>query len=195
MAPPALHFRATGLRPSSLFDVPNRRHVYESVAISPGIGFRQLVRASGLGAGTVRHHLNVLIRHGILDERRAGSRIAFFHAGATTPAWRGVVALRDPSLRELHAFALTTPGSCQRFFIDAMARRGWPRTTTVHRLARLERHGLLQSILGRRARRYWPVPNGIEPAAHPALFHTPHKAESPVIGQTSASSSFGELNP
>jgi DNA-binding transcriptional ArsR family regulator len=155
--------RHRGRRPSRpttdrVLAVPNRRRVHQAVAADPGAGFLELVRACGLGAGTVRHHLTVLAKHGLVAERRHGARTAFFEARACGDAWRGVVALRDPSLRLLHAAVAAAPGGSQSAFVQAMARHGWTRTTTQHRLARLERHGLLRSGRGLRAKLYWASP-------------------------------------
>lgn len=149
---------------------PNRRRVLEAVAANPGIGFRELVRACPLAAGTVRHHLTMLLRHELIVEQRLGHRIAFFHQ--RDEAWRGHVALREAALKELYAAVHTAPGSSQTTLVQTMAKRGWRRSTTVHRLQRLEDHGLLRSTREqhrRRSRRYWPTRLTVEAHGTPPL--------------------------
>lgn len=145
------------LRGHDVLGLPNRRRIHDIVLEHPGISFRELVLSTGLGAGTVRHHLTVLVGHAIFVEQQFGARAVFFLTGAAPAQWESVVALRDQALRELHSVALAFPGGNQRAFVEIMAERGWLRTTTVNRLARLERHGLLRSIRNLHSRRYWPT--------------------------------------
>ena len=154
-------------RGKPVFDTSNRVRIYEAVKASPGVGFRELVRTCELSVGTARHHLTVLVRHGVLVERRHGSRIVFFTAHAPQDGWRGVVALRNAGLRELHSVVLAAPGQPQAAVVRTMAGRGWRRTTTIHRLTRLERHGVLHSIRLQQTRHYWPTTavQGPSPAA------------------------------
>lgn len=139
-----------------ILDSPNRRRVFELVQADPGIGLREVIDATGLAFGTVRHHLTVLVRHGFLVERMHGKRFAFFDA-SNCREWRHLATLRDPDLRLLHAVVLEKPGCEQKTIVDAMGLSGWKRNTTVHRLRSLERAGLLTAIWQGRSKRHWAL--------------------------------------
>lgn len=58
------------LRRSDLMENPTRAFLVERIASEPGVHFRELVRVSGKGRGTVQHHLNVLVSAGFLQPVR-----------------------------------------------------------------------------------------------------------------------------
>lgn len=63
------------------------------VSEQPGIHFRGLARAAGLPAGQLRHHLDRLVRRGILVELEDGGYKRFFLAGKHDPRLRPALAL------------------------------------------------------------------------------------------------------
>ena len=60
---------------------PTRRRLYEHVLRLPGDHFRSIVRALGIGVGTACYHLDILVREGIVYERKSGGRARFYAAG------------------------------------------------------------------------------------------------------------------
>jgi DNA-binding transcriptional ArsR family regulator len=63
------------------------------VSEQPGIHFRGLARAATLPAGQLRHHLDRLVRRGILVELEDGGYKRFFLAGKHDPRLRPALAL------------------------------------------------------------------------------------------------------
>jgi DNA-binding transcriptional ArsR family regulator len=63
------------------------------VSEQPGIHFRGLARAATLPAGQLRHHLDRLVRRGILVELEDGGYKRFFLAGKHDPHLRPALAL------------------------------------------------------------------------------------------------------
>lgn len=133
---------------------PNRRRLLDRIVDDPGINFRGLVRASGIAAGTTRHHLTVLVRSGLVTEQGYGSTRRFF-AGSAGGGWEHKVLLREPGLRQLFEWVAASPGATQRQVLDAMAAAGWSRSTTQHRLQRLAEGGAVQVRWQGRYKRYW----------------------------------------
>src|SRR6266498_2755026 len=58
-----------------------RRRVYEHLLLLPGDHFRSIVRSLRIGVGTARHHLQVLVRDGLLYERKADGRSRYYVSG------------------------------------------------------------------------------------------------------------------
>jgi predicted transcriptional regulator len=99
---------------------------------------------AGVPSATLRHHLRVLERQGLIVERRMGRIRRFFASrGRHGPVWKALALLRDPHLRQLHASLHDRPGSRADIALDAFIAWGWSRSTTYHRLARLEASGLI----------------------------------------------------
>jgi len=134
----------TRQREEELLDVPNRRLVHDAVVANPGIGFRELVRSTGLAIGTVRHHLTVLHRHGRIVEHVNGSSKAFFeNHGKYDRDWQEVAVLRGRGLGALHEWIRLHPNASQKTMVEAMGARGWTRRATQHRLGKLVGQGLV----------------------------------------------------
>lgn len=119
----------------------NRARILAAVHAQPGACYRELVRVSGLAAGTARHHLRTLRLSGQLHELRDGMRILHFPTGFTrSPA---LAALRrEPGLDALARFVAAHPGASQRQVLDAF--HDEPRSTTQHRLHRLVTLGVVR---------------------------------------------------
>lgn len=145
----------TRLSGEEALEHPNRRLLVDRIAKEPGINFRGLVRASGIAAGTVRHHLTILVRAGIVTEQGLGSTRRFF-AGRATDGWEHQVLLREPGMRQIHDWVAANPGATQLEVLDAMAEAGVSRSTTQHRLERMCERGAVEARWQGRFKRYWP---------------------------------------
>ena len=132
---------------------PRRRRLLEAIRLRPGATFRELVRETGLAAGTARHHLTMLRRSGRIEEHRHHSTLRYFEAGRFDD-WEAVVLLREPDLAMLHAWVREHPGSIQRDVLVAARSWGWSRSTTQHRLQRLVAGGLLEVVPAGRRKAY-----------------------------------------
>ena len=66
-------------------DLEARKALMSHVEGQPGIHFRDLLRLSGLGSGTVHYHLYVLEREGFITCRRDGVVKRFYPVLHGTP--------------------------------------------------------------------------------------------------------------
>lgn len=119
-----------------------RRSVFDAVVAQPGATYRDLMAATGLGDGTVRHHLRVLRDAGLIAiQRQSGQTHHFENHGRYDATWKGVAGLRDPTLHDLYAWLQANPGARLR---DACMALAAPKTTTHKRLRRLVEWGLVE---------------------------------------------------
>lgn len=130
---------------------PRREAICTVVGSRPGECFRSLARLTGMPPGTLAHHLRVLKREGLVQEMPLGARRIFFAAGGPLPDEGAATLMREAPLAALHGWLVREGPASQRKALDEMGRRGWPRSTTQHRLERLQALGLV-SI--RRSGRY-----------------------------------------
>lgn len=158
---------------------PARHRLYDAVKADPGINFRALSRATGLAGGTTRHHLTKLVRSGHLAELGFRCSRRFFPNEAKyAQDWETRVVLRESPLKELHDWVQANPGRPQRGVLDAMAARGWSRSTTQHRLGRLVDRQVLQVRFQGRYMLYWTAAAAV---VMPGLTCNPTPApEAPV---------------
>jgi predicted transcriptional regulator len=125
---------------------PRRRRIHEYVHENPGTTFRELSRATGLSAGNLRHHLSILTRTKVLVEHTHRSTVRIFpNHGRYDDNWRSVVFLREKPLADLHAFVKEHDGCSQSDILDHFQALGWSRSTTQHRLLKLEGAGLVET--------------------------------------------------
>lgn len=117
---------------------PNRRALFDYVDENPGTTFRELIRATGMAAGTARHHIAVMTRCDVLIERPFGQTLRYFHCDQEQVGdWDAVVVLRQPDLDRMYRWLLDNPGVMQREILDEAESWGWRRSTAQHRLKRL----------------------------------------------------------
>lgn len=134
---------------------PRRRRIFDYIRHQPGANFREVSRNTGIAAGTVRHHLNVLARSDIIVEHQHASTVRLFeNIDAFRHSWADQVILREPALAELYEWLHANPASPQRGALEAMLERGWSRSTTQHRLGRLVDAGLVGIKLQGRLKLY-----------------------------------------
>lgn len=142
--------------------------IMATLKAQPGLGFRELSKASGVAAGTLNHHLNVLERHGYAWSISHGPKRRTF-PGRRPDDVAALAAARKaglgPGMQTLLAFVQGHPFCCQREVFDAFP--GMPRSTVQHTLARLEREGFVRRSFYGRYCRYQPV-GPAPPAPMPA---------------------------
>jgi DNA-binding transcriptional ArsR family regulator len=154
---------------------PRRKALLDEIVQHPGATFRELVRRSSIPAGTARHHLTILKRSGLIVEHgHKATRRFFENHGKFDLSWQQVVALREPELKELHAWLVARPGwHSQKEVIAGMSVLGWSRSTTQHRLARLVAHGAVSLRLQGRLKMYSPAPTATGRPSGPGLSFNP----------------------
>ncbi len=122
-----------------------RHAVLQAVERWPGLGFRQLVRRTGFGHGTVHHHLAALNRRGLVWTQRHGARLLHFPAPRPDEPEPIRQALEEHVLDALDRDLLTwlrTQPRTQKAVLQNFS--GQPRATVQHRLARLVEWGFLR---------------------------------------------------
>ncbi|HEX2067028.1 MAG TPA: helix-turn-helix domain-containing protein [Candidatus Thermoplasmatota archaeon] len=139
---------------------PRRLTVYAYIRDHPGATFREVARQSGIATGTARHHLNVLKRHRVIVQHPHRGTLRFFASqGGHETTWRATVLLREPGLALLHGWLAERQATPQKEILVEMAgAQGWSRSTTQHRLQRLEAAGLLRTRMQGRWKLYSGIP-------------------------------------
>jgi predicted transcriptional regulator len=133
----------TKLSKEKALEHPRRQLLYAYIAEHPGANFREIVRQSDLASGTARHHLSVLKRSGHIVEKPHGGTVRFFeNHGKYETSWSSVVLLREEPLKQLHDWMMAHPNVPQKAILEGMEQAGWSRSTTQHRLLRLQEGGI-----------------------------------------------------
>ncbi len=84
-----------------------RKKIYEVVNENAGCHFREIERRSMMASGTVRYHLNYLVKKGIISESKDVNTIRYFPEGFTYSDKGMLVLLRQKSMRNILLFILT----------------------------------------------------------------------------------------
>ena len=160
---------------------PRRRLLLDLVRQDAGVNFRELARRSNLAPAVTRHHLSVLVSNGLVVERRHGCTLRFFDCGLDE-GWVEAVLRREPGLAELHDWLKSNPRASQQAVIAALRSRGWSRSTTQHRLARLVSGGAVTVFLQGRYKLYSAAPSGLQPAP----FDSTRQNKTTTLGRSRA---------
>jgi predicted transcriptional regulator len=180
--PPRRRLLRAGGRWTELLEHPNRRRLCDIVRQEPGINFRSLVKKSGIAAGTTRHHLTKLVRGRHLIEKGYGIQRVFFpYDHRFVDSWPHQVLLREVPLRAMRDWIAANPQQPQTAVLNAFAAHGWSRSTTQHRLQRLEMAGVLHVRWRGRYKLYSvpPVTNPAAPTSPTVPIGIPAEVESP----------------
>lgn len=191
----------TRLAPQDALATPRRRQIMDALQSNPGIAFRELSRLIGLPAGTLRHHLNVLCRARFIVERRYGATLRLFHAESDAN-WVELALRRDPALAVLHDWLKLNPPATQRKILETMSAKGWPRSTTQHRLRRLTQAGLAIQIPRGRFKLYSAAqltaearPSSVPEAAHTSALLSTRFQQEPRVGASAWATSVPAPTP
>lgn len=150
-----------------VLDHPRRRRLHDLVVGEPGLTFHDILRRTGLGSGTAHHHLDILLRAGLIVAKREGNRVRHFeNHGKHEGTWRALSALRDARIAALHAWLAQRGGASRQQILAQAQEWGWKPGITDHRLRRLVASGL--ASVQRRGREQWFGALPSAPAAGPA---------------------------
>lgn len=129
--------------------------VLRAVEDSPGLGFRELARRTGIPSGTLAHHVSLLTRSGAVWTKRHGARVLHFPAPRQDEPAPVRVVLEEHVLDALDRDLLAWVREGPRVQKAVVARfSGHPRATVQHRLARLVKWGFLTASASGRCRVY-----------------------------------------
>jgi len=147
----------TRLTPDAMRDHPARARLLDLVESSPGMHVEELARKAGMSRGVARHHVRVLVRSGMLVQRRMGKYACVFPgsdpAGAT--ALNGHAALRSAGARRLLRSLVEAPG---QNLGQAARSSGLVKSAAAYHVKRFEEHGLLLARAEGTALRLYPTP-------------------------------------
>ncbi|HUR63715.1 MAG TPA: winged helix-turn-helix transcriptional regulator [Candidatus Thermoplasmatota archaeon] len=144
------------LHPERALRNPKRRGILEAVVAHPGLEISDLSQSTGYAEGTVRHHLAVLQRVGLVVANRTGRRVHFFeNHGRYAHNWRTVAAQRDSKSRQLLEWIHRNPGRSQGEVVEEGEAFGMKRSAVLRRLGRLAAAGLVTIERKGRTRLYY----------------------------------------
>ena len=120
--------------------------MYEHLLLLPGDHFRSIVRSLGIGVGTAQHHLQVMLRDGLVYERKAEGRSRYYVAGdreqlAKNDLFGKHWGFRDLRLRIWNAVNRSGESTATRI----ASVLGITRQLAAYHLGRLEKKGLVSS--------------------------------------------------
>lgn len=144
------------------------------------------MRGADIPAGSGRHHVNRLVRAGLLVEKRHGSKAFLFENRAQVRSgWQDLAILRDPNAKLLHDWLERNPDRSQQEIIAAFqAAHGWTRRATQGRLERLVRDGASKATKRGRYKHYTASKASLN--AEPLMAAHGHFATIPATVQARA---------
>lgn len=95
------------VRPSEALSHATRERIHSLVRERPGVGYAELMRETGLGAGVLVHHLRVLERARLVVSRRHGLSRRLYPAGHPEEDEPQGTRAQERVLRELREASLT----------------------------------------------------------------------------------------
>lgn len=128
-----------------------RQAIEDLLRHRPGLSFRQIVKLTGIPAGSARHHLSVLIRRRRVWYTTLGNRLAHFTGKkpVTPAALREAVAVSFDRTDACIYLAVRDEGPLMQKEILARF-KAEPVSTVQHRVKRLVRFGILdEQCMGR----------------------------------------------
>ncbi len=140
--------RAVGL------DHPTRVRIYNHLLTLPGDHFRSIVRNLRIGIGEGRHHLNVMLRAGLVREDKANGRCRYYAEGVGPTADRNELFAKHWGYRDLRLRILFEVRNAPDPKPSTVARSlGISRQLAAYHLTNLAELGLVR----REGRRYRAV--------------------------------------
>lgn len=130
--------RTTGL------DHPTRVRIYNHLLVLPGDHFRSIVRNLRIGVGEGRHHLNVMLRTGLVREDKTNGRCRYYAEGQGPMTDRNELFAKHWGFRDLRLrvlFAVRDLGEAKPSTVAKSL--GISRQLAAYHLANLEELGLV----------------------------------------------------
>ncbi len=156
---PVLAIGFSRLTGSQVEEHPVRQRIIQLLQEKPGLHFHAIVREVQKGRGTVRHHLDVLTRSGLVRVHAAKGFTAFYPRGVRVGNMEARTALQSPlAWRVLEAVSQEPGASVSQLARAVGARHG----TVHHHVQRLRELGLLEDHMQGRARSLYPSSQGLE---------------------------------
>lgn len=151
-----------------ILEHPTRSSTLDLVRRNPACSTRDLAVISELNEGTLRYHLSVLARSGIIRSTKWGRDRVWCEMASASLDVGGIAALRAPIRKTLLSVICGQPGLTQGQLARALQRS---KATTHYHLGELKGAGLVASTRDGLRVRYYPGP---------AAAASPSKAPHPV---------------
>lgn len=86
----------------------NRRKIYDLVRNNPGCHFREIERKINMPYGTLKYHLNFLVKKELLVEKKDSNNLRYFSKEFNSNDYDLLSLLRQGSLRKILVFLATS---------------------------------------------------------------------------------------
>lgn len=125
-------------------DHPTRVRIYNHLLVLPGDHFRSIVRSLRIGVGEGRHHLNVMLRNGLVREEKTNGRCRYYAEGQGPTADRNELFAKHWGYRDLRLRVLYAVRNLGEAKPSNVAKSlGISRQLAAYHLASLEEVGLV----------------------------------------------------
>ncbi len=154
----------------SALEHPTRLRIYNHLLVLPGDHFRSIVRALNLGGGSGRHHLNVLVKKGLVREDKSNGRCRYYVICEASKADRNELFEGYWNCRDVRAMVLNTTRDLGEATPTRVAKMlGISRQLANYHLQRLSETGVVQheGEMYRSVRVEYVNGSGTEPSARP----------------------------
>src|SRR3972149_6290145 len=130
-------------------DHETRHRIYEHLLLLPGDHFRSIARATDVGVGTAHHHLQILIREGIVYAEKREGRTRYYVAGDAFQRERNELFGKHWSYRETRLRIWTVLNRLQEGTAARIAHvLGISRQLAAYHMIRFEREGVVSRTKG-----------------------------------------------
>ncbi len=130
-----------------------RKKIYETIAMNPGLHFRELQRRLNMPTGMLEYHLDVMIKDGIIISRQDGKYRRFFANTVMSTKERKILGvLRNDVARKIVIFVLEKKMVKHRDIVEHIKLS--PSTISYH-LDKLVKNGILKREIKGRENYYY----------------------------------------
>ncbi|MCM2325678.1 MAG: winged helix-turn-helix transcriptional regulator [Candidatus Woesearchaeota archaeon] len=131
----------TPQREKEILEIDVRRNIYEIVKKFAGCHFREIERKSGFSTGSVKYHLDYLIRNGLITQEKDNGNVRYYPIEFMPENKRLLGLLRQESIRKILLFLLTH-GDANHEQIASFT--GLSPSTVSWHLKKLEQNGIVR---------------------------------------------------
>lgn len=103
---------------TKLLELDLRKKIYFLVKKHSGCHFRELERKSKIPAGTLRYHLDFLVKHSLLRREKQGNNLRYFFIPLQSENSLLLGMLRQKSLRSIILFILQNKKATHRSLVE-----------------------------------------------------------------------------
>jgi len=135
-----MHYQNPSEKNADLLKLSNRKKIYELVRENQGCHFREIERRIKFPYGTLKYHLNFLVRHGLLIESRDKNNTRYYTKELSKDDSKLISLLRQESIRKIILFMITNKNPSYKEIVSFLKLS--PSTVTWH-LNSLLRKGII----------------------------------------------------